>query len=167
MHVASVTPIAGGLVDQPLGPDELLLTELGELLDRLSPPPAWVARMAKDSYTWHTIDAELAGLTGDSLSEGRPRGAAAARLLTFQASDLVVELEVDVWDRGRRILGQLIPPQPARIEVRQSGATRTVAADASGRFTIWDLEARPVSLRCHLARRVAWHDPVVTEWVGL
>jgi hypothetical protein len=31
--------------------------------------------MAKDSYTWYTIDAELADLTGDSLSEGPPGSA--------------------------------------------------------------------------------------------
>jgi hypothetical protein len=153
-------------VNQPLGPDERLLAELGELFRQSSPLPRSVVNMAKESYTWRTIDAELAELTADSLlerPEARTRGAAEPRALTFEARDLVLEIEVDVSGHRRQLLGQLIPPQAARIEVRQGGAVRMVEADTAGRFAVGDLQARPVSLRCQRPGR----DPVATAWVRL
>jgi hypothetical protein len=146
------------------GPDERLLEELRELLGRDATPPSSVVEAAKESYTWRTVDAELAELTHDSLVDQpavRTRGAPDRRALTFEARDLVIEVEVSVSGRERRLLGQLVPAQPARIEVRQAGATRRVEADAAGRFMVSGLESRPVSLRC----RLAGQDPVTTEWV--
>jgi hypothetical protein len=146
------------------GPDERLLEELRELLGRDATPPSSVVEAAKESYTWRTIDAELAELTHDSLVDQpavRTRGAPDRRALTFEARDLVIEVEVSVAGQERRLLGQLVPAQPARIEVRQAGATRSVEADAAGRFTVSGLESRPVSLRC----RLAGQDLVSTEWV--
>jgi hypothetical protein len=146
------------------GPDERLLDELRELLGRDAAPPSSVVEAAKESYTWRTVDAELAELTHDSLVDRpavRTRGAPDRRALTFEAPDLVIEVEVSVSGQERRLLGQLVPAQPARIEVRQAGATRSVEADAAGRFTVSGLESRPVSLRC----RLAGQDLVSTEWV--
>jgi hypothetical protein len=151
-------------VDETRGPDERLLAALRGLLDRSAPLPARLVEMAKESYTWRTVDAELAALTSDSLVDppvGSVRGAAAPRSLTFEAGDLSIEVEVAELGPDRRMLGQLIPPQPARIEVRQDDLTRTVEADVVGRFVVEGLSARPVRLRCHLQGR----RPVVTEWV--
>jgi hypothetical protein len=146
------------------GPDERLLDELRELLGRDAAPPSSVVEAAKESYTWRTVDAELAELIHDSLVDRpavRTRGAPDRRALTFEAPDLVIEVEVSVSGQERRLLGQLVPAQPARIEVRQAGATRSVEADAAGRFMVSGLESRPVSLRC----RLAGQDLVSTEWV--
>jgi hypothetical protein len=146
------------------GPDERLFDELRHALDRHSAPPPQVVEAAKASYTWRTVDAELAELIHDSLVDQpavRTRGGLERRALTFQARDLVIEVEIGVSGRGRRMLGQLVPAKPAHIEVRQAGMSRHVEADAAGRFMVPDLQARPVSLRC----RLAGQDPVSTEWV--
>jgi hypothetical protein len=151
-------------LNPPSGPDERLLAELREVLGRDAAPPSSVVEAAKESYTWRTVDAELAELTHDSLVDQtavRTRGAPDRRALTFEARDLIIEVEVSVSGQERRLLGQLVPAQPARIEIRQAGATRRIEADAAGRFMVPGLEARPVSLRCRLAGR----DPVSTEWV--
>ena len=151
-------------MDDRHGPDERLLAALRELFERSSPLPPRVVEMAKESYTWRTVDAELAALTSDSLVDplvGSVRGAGAPRSLTFQAGDVAIEVEVAGSGAQRRMLGQLVPAQPARIEVSQDEVTRTVEADEVGRFVVDRLSARPVRLRCHLPGR----RPVVTEWV--
>lgn len=151
-------------MNPPSGPDERLLDELREVLGHDATPPSPVVEAAKESYTWRTVDAELAELTRDSLVDQpavRTRGTQDRRALTFQAHDLVIEVEVSASGQERRLLGQLVPAQPAQIEVRQVGATRRIEADAAGRFMVSGLEARPVSLRC----RLAGQDPVSTEWV--
>jgi hypothetical protein len=146
-------------------PDEPLLDELRHLFEQ-SGPPSRVVEAAKESYTWRTVDAELAELTSDSLVDQpavQTRGPSDRRSLTFEAPDLVVEVEVTMSGRQRQLLGQLVPVQPAEIEVNQAGTTTVVHADAAGRFMVTGLEARPVSLRCRLAGR----RPVTTEWVLL
>jgi len=151
-------------VDQTHGPDERLLAALRELFDRSTPLPPRVVEMAKESYTWRTVDAELAALTSDSLVDppvGSVRGTAAPRSMTFEAGDLSIEVEVASSGPDRRMLGQIVPPQPARIEVRQDDLTRTVEADEVGRFVIDGLGQGRLRLRCHLAGRRS----IVTEWM--
>lgn len=151
-------------MDETHGPDERLLDALRELLERSAPLPARVVEMAKESYTWRTVDAELAELTRDSLVDpavGSVRGATTPRTMTFEAGDVSIEIEVAVSGENRRMLGQIVPPQPARIEVRQDDVTRTIDADVVGRFVVDGLTTRPLRLRCHLPGR----RPVVTEWV--
>jgi hypothetical protein len=148
--------------------DDRLLEELRRLFEDTDPVPDQVTRLAKASYGWRTLDAELAALTHDSLVDQAPvamRGGAPPRLVTFDAADLRVEVELEAGGPGarggRRLLGQLVPPQPARIEVRDGrGGRRTVEADEAGRFAIDQLPAGPLSLRCHRPGR----PPVATEW---
>jgi hypothetical protein len=145
-------------MNPPPGPAESLLDG--------APPPDRVVEAAKESYTWRTVDAELAELTNDSLVDQPAvltRGPSGPRALTFEAADLAIEVEVTVSGRQRRLLGQLVPAQPAQIEVSQAGTTITVEADAAGRFRFPGLEARPVGLCCRLAGR----RPVCTEWLLL
>ena len=151
-------------MNPPSGPDERLLDELREVLGHDAAPPSSVVEAAKASYTWRTVDAELAELTHDSLVDQPAvptRGAQDHRALSFQAHDLVIEVEVSASGQQRRLLGQLLPAQPARIEVRQQGATRHIQADTAGRFIVSGLQARPVSLQC----RIAGQHPVNTEWI--
>jgi hypothetical protein len=74
-----------------------------------------------------------------------------------------VELETMAVGNRRRLIGQLVPPQPARIEVRHAGGVASAVADALGRFVSADVEPGPVSLRCQIGGTTA---PVVvdTDW---
>jgi hypothetical protein len=149
--------------------DDALLAHLGELLRERDAPPADAVDLARQSFGLRTIDAELAALTADSGVEElvgvRSAGTATGpRLLTFEAADLAVEVEIDGSGRTRRLLGQLVPGGPAAIDVRgRSGRVVRVAADERGRFTIDDLAPGPVSLVCRRGGR----RPVATAWMSL
>jgi hypothetical protein len=145
--------------------DDRLLAELGDLFERGDPPPAAVVDAAKRSYGWRSVDEELAALTMDSFVD-RPlagvRGAAEPRALRFEAPGLTIEIEVSgSGAERRRVLGQLVPPRAASIEVSQPAGGGTVEADELGRFAIDGLHPQPLRLRCHLAG----HGPVATQWV--
>ena len=152
-------------MSQPPESDDRLLEDLQSLLARVERPPRQVIEAAKESYTWRTVDAELAALTSDSLLDPAVgvRGTQEPRLLTFETPDLIIEVEVSVAGAERRLLGQLVPPRAAQIDLRQSGTTRTAQADATGRFALRDLLAAPLSLRCTFGDR----EPVHTEWVNI
>jgi hypothetical protein len=150
--------------------DDALLARLASMFRNLDPPPSAAVELAKQSYTLRALDAELAALTADS-SLDRPAvavrsGGSDPRLLTFEAVGLAVEVEVQVSGAGRRrLLGQLLPPGPARIEFRQPAAPdpRWTDADDRGRFEVENLDPGPVSLICHQPGR----RPIATEWTDL
>lgn len=150
--------------DELVPDEERLLAEL-RAAGALDPVPADAVAAARSAFLWRTIDAELAELTYDSLFEEKEltgvRGAAEARSLTFATEDLTVELEASTVGAGRRLLGQLVPPQPGEVEVRHAGGTVTVTADELGRFSA-DVPPGPVSLRCRGSRAGA---NVTTDWV--
>src|SRR6185312_17019847 len=92
---------------------EPLLAELRNVVDQADPIPEPVVAAAKAVFTWRTIDAELAELVADSfVTAAGTRTADAARLLTFQADDTEVEVEIAATGATRRITGQLVPPGP-------------------------------------------------------
>jgi hypothetical protein len=145
--------------------DDRLVGELHELLEATDPAPAGLVEAAKASYGWRTIDAELAALAYDSASEPVPagvRGGQEPRLVVFDGADLRLEIELHAEGPERRLLGQLVPPGPAELEVRQGGGRRVrVSADASGRFAAAGLAAEALSLAC-----LRQGQPlVVTDWV--
>lgn len=149
--------------------DEELMARLAEMFSRLDPPPALVLDLAKQSYGLHTLDAELAALTEDSRLEEAATVRLAEtgvgpRLLTFEAPGLAVEIEVTSTGDSRQLLGQLIPPGPARVEVH-GGAHETawVEADEQGRFVIERIAGGPLSLTCHRPGQ----RPVATQWTVL
>lgn len=153
-----------------LGPeDEELLQELRAAARRFDPPPDSVLEAARASLTWRTIDAELAALEFDSvvdLATTAVRSSEGPRLLTFAAPGLSIEVEVSPIGARRQLVGQLVPAQPARIDVRHAGGVTTVRADQLGRFGADAISAGPVSLRCHLGDDPS-SLPVVTEWIPL
>jgi hypothetical protein len=147
--------------------DERLLELLRQAAGRFDPPPAAVVEAARASLTWRTIDAELAALSFDSAVDRAAvavRGKGGSRLLTFVAPGLNIEVEVAPVGERRRLTGQLVPPQPARIDIRHAGGITTVEADRLGRFGADAISAGPVSLRCRPGD--APDAPaVVTEWI--
>lgn len=151
--------------------DEGLLAALRGMLGRYEPPPDWSVELAKSSYDLRAVDAELAVLTSDSglvTAQSAVRSGAAPRLAVFDAAGLSVEIEIEIEPGARagswRLIGQLIPPAPARIQVRRQRAEPVwVDADDRGRFTADHLPGGPLSLMCIRDGRPG----AVTEWIGI
>lgn len=146
--------------------DEQLIAELRRVAELADPVPERVLNAARGSFAWRTIDAELAELAYDSAADAEAaalvRSSGGRRLLTFDAPEVSVELEVVEAAGERRLEGQLVPPQPATIEVRHQGGTVTAEADELGRFSASGLEHGPVSLVCRLHGQAG---AIVTDWL--
>jgi len=107
--------------------------------------------------------AELAEVTFDSRTAPVPvRGGTRARLLTFDAGAVSVDVEVTPRAPGLLLLGQLTPGRPAEITARGRRPAVTVA-DGLGRFGFPQLPPGPFSLlvRAHGAL------PLTTDWITL
>jgi hypothetical protein len=145
--------------------EKRVLELLRDGLDQTDPVPERVRSAAEAAWTWRTIEAELASLTHDSLAESEPslmRGADDIRSLTFESPRVTVEVELS---GGGSLTGQIVPPQPARVDLQHGGATVASAiADGSGVFFLDELPAGPISLVCQsLDEPSSWL--VRTEWV--
>ncbi len=140
--------------------DDQLLARIAEMLEMADPMPDAVVEAAKAVFTWRTIDAELAALQFDSATEELVgvRSAETVRQLTFAADDLEIEVTV----LSDRIVGQLVPPQPGEITLRDRSGESSAQTDGLGRFTIERIPRGPVRLTCGLADRT-----VQTEWTIL
>jgi hypothetical protein len=149
--------------------DDQLLAALREVLGTAQAPPNWSAELAKASYDLRAVDAELAQLTSDSGLATTPsalRSNAAPRLMVFDAEDLSVEIEIEPAARigSWRLVGQLTPAAPARIQVRQPRAEAFwVDADDLGRFAVDQLRDGPLSLVCARAGRRS----AATAWIAI
>ncbi|MFH8827881.1 hypothetical protein [Streptomyces lincolnensis] len=138
---------------------DLLEEELRRAAGILDPVPPALRQLAVEAYTLHDLDARLAELTFDSLVDAIPvRGATdVSRMLTFHTGDVTVDVEVT----SQGLIGQVLPPQPAGIEMLggpQPGTT--LVTDAMGRFTSDVTPAGPFALRLRTGQEV-----VVTEWL--
>ncbi|HEX2029182.1 MAG TPA: hypothetical protein VHF25_14405 [Nitriliruptorales bacterium] len=153
---------------EPRRGDAALQEELRRLAVTRDPVPASVLDAARAAYAWRDIDAKLAALTHDSnLDEPNlvgVRSGAAPRLLTFEGEEAIVELEVHPMRDRRRLMGQLVPPGAAVVEVCHAEWRLRLETDGLGRFEVADVPPGPVSLRCQL--RDATQE-VHTEWVNL
>jgi hypothetical protein len=149
--------------------DEGLLAALRQMLGRYQSPPNWSVDLAKSSYDLRAVDAELAVLTSDSglaTAQSVVRSRLAPRLAVFDAADLSVQIEIEPGARADwwRLIGQLIPAAPARIQVRQQRAGPVwVDADDLGRFAVDHLAGGPLSLICIRDSMRA----TVTEWIAI
>jgi hypothetical protein len=135
------------MVDELSDADRALLGHLAAVLDQVRPVPRDVVRSAKGLFALRTLDAELAAMAYDSLLDDDTlddtvlaRSNGGPRIVTFEAGELTLEVEVDARPGGRRLVGQLVPAQPAALELRQptvdpSGSIATTA-DEFGRFLL-------------------------------
>jgi hypothetical protein len=149
--------------------DDELLDSLADETSRRDPIPQRLVAAGRASYDWRRIDTELAELLQDSLDEslvGSGVRGSASRLLTFEAPGLCVELDVEPADRSNRlrIIGQLVPPQPAHVEVVSADNATQLATDDSGRFICDDLHAGRLKLRCVPTTGAR---PVETAWITI
>jgi len=149
---------------QPLS-DEQLVEALGAALEAADPVPAEVVAAGKATYTWRTIDAELAELVGDTAVEAAAvRGSRAPRILTFAVGTTTLVVEVAEHRDKRRLLGQIVAPRSAEVEVDHPSGVMTVAADELGRFRIDDFPRGPIRLSLRFADTPS---RVVTSWVSV
>lgn len=140
--------------------DDELVEAIKAGLELTDPVPESALEAAKAAFTWRTIDAELAELVYDSAEAGLVgvRGES-ARQVTFRSPG--VEIEVMVMDeRVRRVVGQLVPPQQATVEVHTSEGVREQGTDSLGRFSFEGIAPGPVKLSV----QTAGGGTVVTEW---
>lgn len=143
--------------------DEPMFEELADVLRRVDPVPPAVVAAARASFAWRDLDAALARLTADSLRDLAGVRGGSGRLLTFAAGAVTIEVEVTPAGGRLRILGQVVPPQPARLRVDQPGGSVEVVADHLGRFAVADLAAGATRFHCSPVDG----EPVRTEWTLL
>lgn len=141
--------------------NDLLEETLRQAAAIMDPVPAQLQQTAVEAYALYSLDTRLAELTFDSLVHGIPvRGAVdAPRMLTFHTDELTVDVEVT----AHNLMGQVLPPQEARIEVLsgpQLASPPSLTADDMGRFA-GDLNVSgPFALRLRTDAEV-----VMTEWL--
>jgi hypothetical protein len=121
------------------------------------PVPWLLLQTAVDAHALVSLDEDLAELTFDSLTQAAPvrGGGEEPRLLTFTGGGLTLDLEFS----HDRVLGQLLPPQPATWEFLGT-TTTTVTTDDLGRFSSGTVPSGPFSIRCRTRTTT-----VTTEWV--
>jgi hypothetical protein len=114
-----------------------------------------------------SVDDEPAALVYDSnfdaeLFAAVRAGSQALRQLTFEASDVLLEIEVS---GAGHLVGQVVPPQAAVVELRHRAGTTPVETDELGYFHVPDMPEGPVSFRCCPAGPAA--RSVATAWITL
>lgn len=127
--------------------DDDLMEELRGALTP-DPVPVGVVAAVRASFTWRSVDEELAELLSDSadLALTGVRGAGDRRL-SFEAPQLVIEFVLVPGPRGSRLEGQLAPAGAARIEVRHGSELTEIEADDHGRFVLDGVGNGPLALR--------------------
>lgn len=146
---------------------ESQLQELAAVSVALDPVPSGAFEAAIAAFGWRNVDAELADLVYDSAVESAElagiRSTRASRQLTFEAPHLAVELEVD--DQADcPLVGQLVPPGRAQIEICSPQRTVSLEADDRGRFSARESPGTVVSLRIRPRTSEYW---VATPWISL
>ncbi|MCD9877951.1 hypothetical protein [Streptomyces guryensis] len=138
---------------------DLLAEELRRAAAILDPVPAGLRQIAVDAFALHDLEARIAELTFDSVVDAIPvRGATdVPRMLTFHAGGVTVDVELS----AQGLMGQVLPPQTADIEVLsgpQAGSPLTT--DDMGRFTHGEPPVGPFALRLRTGGGV-----LVTDWL--
>jgi hypothetical protein len=149
------------------GDDDRVVRELADLLDRLDPVPPRVVAAARASLAWRDRAAIVAELIADSAAAAPAgvRGPGPARLLSFHADGLDIEVEVGRIGPRHQLTGQLLPPGPARVRVDHGGGRAETVADEWGRFVVDGVGPGPLRLRCEPAGRDG--PPVATPWTNI
>ena len=114
-----------------------------------------------------SVDDEPASLVYDSnldphLLASVRAGTRPARQLTFEAHDLALELELSGTGQ---LVGQLVPPQAAVVELRHHAGTTSLDTDELGCFRLEEMPVGPVSFRCQAT--IPAVRAVATSWIVL
>jgi hypothetical protein len=143
-----------------------LLDELRAIAGRADPVPQAAILAARSAIAWRTMDAELAELTYDSVlddSVAAVRSGETTRLVTFEAGDAQIEIQVATAGDKRRLVGQVVPTRRGALEVHAGEAVRLeTTVDALGRFAVEAVPAGPIRL---LFRPDDGGADVRTDWL--
>ena len=86
--------------------------------------------------------------------------APSSRLLSFEAKDVALELEIVVEGTERRLVGQIVPPRPGVVEVHHRRGSELCEADAVGRFSVASIAPGLFRLTVRpRATRTRWRRP--------
>jgi hypothetical protein len=145
--------------------DVTLLARLARLADEIDPVPTLAYELGRAAYELRHVDAALAELVADSAVDPQPlagvRGELAVRLLSFEAAELDVDLQV-VADAGRRsLLGQIMGVV-GDVRVETAEGITPAEVDPQGRFQVVDLPAGRMRLQVDCAGATC-----VTSWVTI
>ena len=145
--------------------DAALLALLQRVAEQVDPVPELSYDLARATFGLRDLDSQLAALMHDSALEAgdlvRRGGGADVRLLSYEAGDLSVELQVSASGANRTILGEVVGGRVERIAVQTDGPGVEVQPDELGRFRLADLPAGPFRLRLLMADGRS----VTTSWV--
>jgi len=153
--------------DAPGAAREAALGRLASLRVEEDPTTAGVLGSELAGIVLRSVDDELASLVYDSnvdldLFRSVRAEAATSRQMTFEARELVLELEVSAT---RHLVGQVVPPQTAVVELRHRGGTMPFETDGLGCFDVAKLPEGPVSFRCRPSDPAV--QAVATSWITL
>ena len=163
-----VEPEAGGEPEvgaEPEAGDDGLVARLRLIAGQLDPVPDLVSQAARSAFGLRDLDARLAELVHDSAVDAPATAVRGPgpRVLSFETDGVVVECEVTARESRRDITGQLVGGYASQVEARVPGAAAVTApVDDLGWFSIHDLPAGLVQLRCRLAGGAA----IVTSWAA-
>lgn len=154
------------LADRPFDEvDEAILRELREVASRLDPCPADLTDRIGFALTVQALQAEVAELTSQaelvsrSSSPSPSLEPAEATTVTFSAAGMSIMIAASPAPDGRATIDGWLTAGPAEVELDMGEAgTRTVEADADGRFVIPDVPRGTA----HLLVRPASGRPVIT-----
>lgn len=137
--------------------DEVLLAALRDALAAdLTPPPEVVAA-AKQTWTWRTVDTELATVAGDRadgtlrLTRDEPAGAG-RREMVFEAPGLALHLRLQTSGRGVLLVGRVEPPRSGEALVAHPDGWLRADVDEAGRFAAGPLPDGPLKVRLGFPR---------------
>lgn len=152
-----------GRADEPGMDDAAVLRALAAALDAQEPVPEDARAVAVSAFDLGRLDAELAALVFDSLSDEpavalRHEATRAARSLGFLAGG--VRLDIELLDDEALLLGQIEPAVGAAVELETAIGRESTRTDDLGRFRFEDVRG---SLRIRLTTDEG--IVVVTPWV--
>jgi hypothetical protein len=148
--------------------DDELIGELGRAAELADPVPPHLVDAGIAAYTFRTIDADLAALVFDSAqaeSEQLVRSERPARLLSFESTDLTIELEIIPQGDAIHLVGQILPPAVVQVDVRQLDLVSTGSTDGLGRFSLVLPGSGPFQLSLPYAG--AKGGATVTDWISV
>jgi hypothetical protein len=144
--------------------DDELIEGLRSAARAADPVPDAVIKRAKSALGQRHPQAEIARISHGPWRKGASRRRGGPMRLRFEAARLGIEVEVWATGDRRRIVGRLVPAQPAVVELRTAATSEASYAevDEHGRFEL-DAPAGPLSLSCRLT---GGSHTVDTEWIA-
>ena len=146
-----------------LSPDDTaLLLRLGAIAAEIDPVPDLVLEAGRAAFLVRRLDAELAELVADSATDRAGVRGGDDRLLSFEAGEVSLELQVSARAGVLHVLGQVVgvPVDGAVLLLETADGQQQVPLDPTGTFRA---DLPPGRFRLHLT--APGRAPVTTAWV--